>query len=159
MQCGQDLKTLPRDETWGSAEGRQRLRACPMIPVEGGQLSCKSDQPIYLRASLAERTFLDTVPAIIKTSVVFLHPDFWSLIGERTELTSWMKRVLGVDTFNQPNYCKDIVNRLNRDCADVDELVITSATRFLARSCDSTVNIDDIPVVLSDGRRLLLSTL
>src|SRR5262249_6764268 len=67
--------------------------------------------------------------------------------------------ILSVYSFSRSKYCIDIVNRLQRDYTSIDALAINTGTRFLARFCDDTVSIIDIPVVLSGGSRSLLSTL
>ena len=154
VRCYDYLRRLAID-----ANLAQRLRECPIVPIEGRQLSCDAEQPIYLAASKEDRTFLQTVPAMIKPPVAFLRPAFRSFVEEREELTVWMQDVLRVYSFSRANYCIDIVNRLQRDYTSIDALAIITGTRFLARFCDDTASITDMPIVLSGGSRSLLSTL
>ena len=156
VRCYDYLRTLVIDGNLA-----QRLRECPIVPIEGRRLSCDAEQPIYLAASKEDRTFLQSVPPMISTPVAFLRPAFKSLVEERGALTEWMQKVLGVYTFSQHNYCVDIMNRLKKDYTSIDVLAIVAGTRFLARFCDETASITDrdIPLVLRDDSRWLLSTL
>jgi len=154
IHCYDYLRTLAIDENLA-----QRLRECSIVPIEGRGLSWDSEQPIYLSASKEDRTFLQTVPTIIRAPVAFLRPVFRSFVEERGGLTVWMQDVLGVYSFSRPNYCIDIVNRLTRDYTSVDVLAIIAGTRFLARFCDDLESITEMPIVLRDGSRSLLSTL
>jgi hypothetical protein len=154
IKCYEYLKTLTID-----AALAQDLRACPIVPIEGRRLSCEAKQPIYLSASSEDRVFLQTVPALIRSPIAFLRSEFRSLIEKRPALVTWLPDILRVYPFSQTNYCVDIADRLNREYLDLDELAIISGTRFLARYCAGTDQIDDFPVVLSDKRRERLSAL
>ena len=154
LNCYEYLKAMPLDDSLV-----ERLRKCPIVPVEGTRLSCDSDQPIYLSASSDDRIFLESVPPTIKAPVAFLEADFRSLIEKQPGLTAWLQNALGVFGFSRPNYCVDIVSRLKRDYAAMDEAAIISGARFLARFSDHTVNLSDIPVVLNNSSRSLVSAL
>ena len=154
VSCYQYLKSLPIDDSFVD-----RLRVCPIVPIEGCQLSSDSEQPIYMSACEEDRTFLSSVPVIIKTQVAFLDAGFRSLIESQPGLEAWLPGALGIYDFSRPNYCIDIVNRVKRDYTAMDELAIISATRFLARFSDHTVNLSDIPVVLNNSNRSLVSVL
>lgn len=152
--CYEYLKTLRIDDSLAA-----ELRTCPIVPIEGRKLSCDSKQPIYLSASREDRAFLQTVPVIIRTPIAFLRSDFRSMLEMRPGLVEWLTDQLRVYPFSQANHCVDIADRLNREYRDLEDLAIVAGTRFLARYCDGTVHIEDIPVILHDKRREKLSAL
>jgi hypothetical protein len=154
VDCYDYLRMLTIDDSLA-----KNLRTCRIIPIEGRKLSCDSEQPIYLSASTEDRTFLQTVPANVRSPVAFLRSDFRPLIDERPDLVAWLPTILHLYNFSQANYCADIAHRLNREYRYIDELAIISGTRFLAKYYSGTEEIDDIPVLLHDERREQVSTL
>jgi hypothetical protein len=138
---------------------KKEFQKAPIVPVEGGRLSCDAEQPIYLACSKDDRAFLKAVPALIKIPVAFLRPEFRALVEQRSNLVDWMCEVLSIYSFSQSNYCVDIANRLTSGDAMPDPDVIVAGTRFLARFCDDKVSIEDLPVVLTGGTCSLLSSL
>lgn len=153
VSCYGYLRALQID-----GELKKQLRNCSIVPVEGHRLSCDAEQPIYFSCSEDDRTFLDAVPALIKTPVAFLRPGFTALVEQNLKLKVWMSEVLGVYDFNQGNYCVDIHNRLNRDYATLAPDAIIAGTRFLARFYDEKVSIKDLPIILTDGVCSLLNS-
>ena len=154
VSCYEYLRTLTIDESLA-----QELRTCPIVPIEGRKLSCESEQPIYLSASQDDKAFLQSVPVVIRTPIAFLRSDFRSMLEKRPGLVGWLPDQLRVYPFSQANHCVDIADRFNREYRDLEELAIIAGTRFLARYCDGTVHIEDMPVILHDKRREKLSAL
>ncbi len=151
----------------GESFDTDALAAIPIIPVSGDsrentyRLSCDAEQPIYLRSEGEDRADLLDIPnwLLDLAPIAFIAPDLMTLIereSDQEELETWLARSLNVFEFSINNYCIDIAIKLEAEHAQVHDVHLIDATKFLAMHARAGFDWSDIPMILSSGRRLSL---
>jgi hypothetical protein len=144
------------------------LRDLAIVPVaypecELPRFSCDKEQPIYFSRTETDQGALADVPDWLSelAPIAFLALDFLSLLDQQPDseaLKKWSAEMLNVREFSIENYCGDVLSRLNQNhnywtLAD-DKLV--EATAFLAWHAGPNLDWEGLPIILSDGRKMLL---
>lgn len=137
-----------------------RLTDCPIVPVEvegKAQWSCDDEQPIYFELDDECKKVLDEKPVCACIPLAFLNSNFFAKIKDDEKLCTWMTETLKIYPFSKNNYAVDILMWLKEHYSNISESDLISTTVFLLRLADTNFDFKDIPIVLSDGRRMLLS--
>lgn len=137
------------------------LVGCPIVPIEEEgrtQWSCIKEQPIYFeRDEDCEQTLRD-VPECAQIALAFLHKDFYRSIKDDKKVCDWMTETLGVKFFLKNHYAIDTLESFKRRYKGLPEENLVSVTNYLSQFAGTDgINFKDIPVLLSDNRRMLLS--
>ena len=136
------------------------LTGCPIVPIEaegGIQWSCVKEQPIYFeRDEDCEQTLRD-VPGCAQVTLAFLRKDFYCKIKDDKIICDWMTEILGIKPFSK-NYAMDTLESFKRRYKDLSEDDLVSITYYLSQFAGMDgIDFKDIPVLLSDNRKMLLS--
>ena len=137
-----------------------RLTDCPIVPVEAegkAQWSCDDEQPIYFELDDECKKVLDEKPVCACIPLAFLNSNFFAKIKDDEKLRTWMTETLKIYPFSKNNYAVDILMWLKEHYSNISESDLISTTVFLSRLADIKLDFKNIPVLLSDGRRMLLS--
>jgi hypothetical protein len=142
------------------------LRNLAILPIahaaqEAQRLSCDIEQPIYFSRTEADREALAHVPPWLSefVPVAFLDSEFLGLLDQQADpdaLREWMRKALNVYSFSTENYCVDILSKLMVCYTDIKDDRLVEATAFLAQHAGSKFNWELLPIILSNGQRLLL---
>ncbi len=176
LDCLKDAKWLRRQtmewfvDCYGylrqfNASNLEGILECRIVPVEKGRLSCDNEQAIYFECDAETRELLDSIPRNIRSQVqvTFLRSEFYRHVADNEDLRAWMTETLSVYPFSHENYIVDVSEWLINNATTIEDDELVGATHFLAAFCDDDTpigdRIRDLPVVLNDGSRALLSEL
>lgn len=134
---------------------------CPIVPIEtdgGIRWSCVKELPIYFeRDEDCEQTLRD-VPECARIPLAFLYKDFYSEINDDKKICVWMTEKLGVRPFSKKNYAIDILESFKRRYKDLSDDDLVAVTYYLSQFAEMDgIDFKNIPVLLSNNRRVLLS--
>lgn len=142
------------------------LQNIPIVPVEGPNkpmgLSCDDEQPIYFALGEEEKNILADVPGWLSrlVPIAVLNPDFLTLLDQQEDsdaIKEWLTDTLNIYDFSVENFCVDILSKLASEYEKISEKRIIEATKFLAEHSGKNFKWERLPIILSDGRKLLLS--
>ena len=136
------------------------LTGCPIVPIqmEGEtRSSCDNDQPIYFECGEEHKSILEGVPDCAKVTLAFLEKDFYSKIKEDKKILKWLTDSLRVYDFSDRNYAFDVIQWFKDHYQEIGENDIIDTTIFLSEFSGSDIDFENIPVLLADSRRMLLS--
>lgn len=136
------------------------LTVCPIVPIEvkgKKYLSCVSERPIYFERDKDFNLVLDQIPDFLQTQLIFLDPEFYEKVRDDKNITDWMKNVLKIKYFSKLNFIEIIINGLNANYENISDLEIISLTISISEFENDKIPIKDMPILLSDGTRMLLS--
>ena len=136
------------------------LAGCPIVPIgTEGEINWSSDteQPIYFECDQECERILGEVPACARVPLAFLHRSFYERIKADNAITDWMTKVLKVYDFSDQNYAVDVLNWLQDHFRKISQSELVLATGFLSQFANTDIDFKNIPVLLADGRRMLLS--
>jgi hypothetical protein len=167
IQCIQDLSWLgSRPPEWYarffSFLCRKReslagqLSTVPLL-LDDKRLCNGATHAVYLAFTQEDRRFLAEVPQGLRTSAYCLHPDVYADLCRDSELLGWASEKLGLQEFKRSKYCSDIAARLSQIHQTCSTELLLAGTRFLALAHDAPTTLPDLPLLLQDGRRTLLS--
>jgi hypothetical protein len=151
-----------------SAAGFQKLELArlPIVPVVDNEqgvrrLSCDKHQPIYFSRTEADRDTLASVPAWLSelVPIAFLDAEFLRILDgqeDQKDLREWFRDALNVYGFSIANYCVDVLSKLTQTYGTLEDNRLVAATAFLAQHAGPTFDWENLPIILSDGRRMLL---
>lgn len=146
--------------SWRKNYDVEELRQCKILPIKEKKkiiFSCVDIQPIYLEATKHDIEVLKEKPSCIKVPVRFLDKQFYDLIKNEEELIEWLKEVLFVSPFSLESYAYDTTEwfKTNHNSLTEEQFVVTS--NYILDHTSSDTRLDDFPILLSDGRRMLFS--
>ncbi len=137
------------------------LAGCPIVPIEmenGTRWSCDREQPIYFECDEDCEKALRDVPECTCVTLAFLHKDFYSKIKNDKQICDWMTKILRIKPFSKANCAVDILDSLKIGYKYLSEDELVSVTIFLSQFAEvEEIDFKDIPVLLSDNRKMLLS--
>jgi len=140
-----------------------RLQIVPISQANSKKprFSCEGEQPIYFPVDLQEREALANTPQWLSPFVVieFLFPDFlymfeWQADGE--DLKDWMTLMLNIHPFSSTNYSVNILTTLWKFEQFTDDQLVEAARFLFQYGKLKTPDWESVPIILSDGRRMLL---
>lgn len=143
----------------------ENFQGLAIIPVEGVgksfRLTCDNEQPIYFSLDESEREIHELAPVWLSklVPIATLSPNFLHILEQQKDweaLNGWMTETLAIYPFSTPNYCEDILSRLSESYEQIEEDQIIQASKWLAQYADSDLNWENLPIILSDGRKNLL---
>jgi hypothetical protein len=135
------------------------LTDCPIIPVRIGDKllwSCDKERPIYFECDDECKHILDGVPSCARVPLAFLDTAFFEQIKDKPEICDWMTNTLGVQAFSDCNYVVNVLAWFKDNYEKITDSDFVSVTIFLSQFADKDIDFKDIPVLLADGRRMLL---
>lgn len=142
------------------------LRNLAIIPIahdgqEGLRLSSCQEQPVYFERSEADQPILAGGPDWLSefVPIAFLEKDLLGLLTGQEDwaaLKKWLTDLLNVQTFSMKSYCERVLTQLTQDHADLKDDQLVEATKFLAKLGGKGLPWQDLPVIFSDGQRMLL---
>jgi hypothetical protein len=135
------------------------LKECPIVPVDSDDkrwLTCEHEQPIYFECDEDCESILQSVPDNARVHLAFLAQEFLEKVKEEEGLSDWMTESLGIYHFSKTNYASDVFCWLKSNFEAIPESDLISVTAFLAQFVETNIDFSEIPVLLSDGRRLPL---
>ncbi|RLB92213.1 MAG: hypothetical protein DRH50_10120 [Deltaproteobacteria bacterium] len=136
------------------------LTDCLIVPVviEGKlQWSCDEEQPIYFECDEESKQILKHAPERVRVPLAFLDTSFFEQIKDDTKIREWMTNTLRVYDFSDRNYAVDVLTWFEKNYKEIGDSDLVATTVFLSQFTDTDLNFKDIPVLLADGRRMLLS--
>ncbi|WP_209629641.1 hypothetical protein [Methanofollis sp. W23] len=139
---------------------KDTLAGCPIVPVEtesGTRFSCDSEQPIYFECDDECEKILGDVPKCARVKLAFLQKEFYTRVKDNTEICEWMSKTLEIHPFSKQNYAIDVLQWLKKHYQEISDDDLVSATIFLSQFASTDIDFTDIPVLLSDNRKMLLS--
>jgi len=141
------------------------LYILPIIPVSDDvmkiRLSCDKEQPIYFPLDETEQDTLNHVPVWLSklVPIAFLHSELKHVLDQQNDhevLNKWLTEVLCVYDLSIENYCVDILAKLTITYEQLDEDQIIKAAKWLEAHAGPKIEWGDLPIILSDGRKILL---
>lgn len=140
---------------------KEELKDCPIILVrdkdsDSSYLSCASKQAIYFEDAGADMgDVLSKTPSCVELNLAFLDDNFCNIVDDNLE--GWMTKYLEIYPFSAENYAIDVIDWLNTNFTEMDDDDLVSVTYFIAQFADVEDSEIDIPVLLDNGSRKLLS--
>lgn len=138
----------------------ENLTSCPIVPIKVEnhiQLSCDNEQPIYFEYDEQSKQILNEVPACIRVPLAFLDRKFYKKIKDDDNIKKWMKESLRIYPFSEKYYSVDVLTWFKENYKDISESDFVSATYFVSQLADTELDSKNIPILLADGKRMLLS--
>ena len=139
---------------------KDTLAGCPIVPIEaenGIRFSCDSEQPIYFECDEDCEKIVSDVPECARVKLAFLQEEFYARVKDNTETCEWMSKTLGIHQFSKQNYAIDVLQWLKKHYLEISNGDLVSTTVFLSQFADTDIDFADLPVLLSDERKILLS--
>lgn len=142
------------------------IQVISIIPVKSTEkilmLSCNNEQPIYFSLDGEEQDALAHVPAWLSklVPIAILNAEFLDILNQQQDheaLKKWLTDALRVYEFSIENYCVDILSKLSTEYKQIEDNQILEATLFLEQHSGPDFNWESLPIILSDGRKTLLS--
>ena len=134
---------------------------CPIVPIEtDGEIlwSCVKELPIYFERDKDCEQALGGVPECAQIPLAFLDKGFYGKINGDKRICAWMTEKLGVKSFSKKNYAIDTLESFKKRYKDLSEDDLVSVTYYLSQFAGiDGIDFKDIPVLLSDNRKMLLS--
>lgn len=141
----------------------QGLAIVPVAHPDHGspRYSCDKDQPIYFSRTEANRAALSNVPDWLSelVPIAFLDAEFLHLLDREPDgkaLREWLTETLNIYDFSVENYCVDVLSKLEQSYSQLENDKLVEATAFLAQHVGSKLDWEDLPIILSDGCKMLL---
>ncbi len=167
-QCFQDQQWIEQhDYDWLlecyrylSTQKYEDLSDCPIVPIrtdDGVKWSCDDEQPIYFERDEKSKQLLDDVPASVHVPLAFLDQNFYEKVKNEEKINDWMTKVLRVYDFSDSNYAVDVLQRLKEHYKEIRDADLVTVTVFLSQFANTGIDFKNIPILLADGRRMLLS--
>ncbi|MBW2127328.1 MAG: hypothetical protein JRH08_17120 [Deltaproteobacteria bacterium] len=139
----------------------EELLACPIVPIKLGngiRWSCDKERPIYFECDEECQQLFQKIPECLREiSLGFLDSDFFDRLKDDRDIREWMTKMLNIYPFTKKNYAIDILNWLGHNYNSITNSDLVAATTFLCRFADTGSHFDDLPVLLSDGGKMLLA--
>jgi len=148
------------------------LQKCELIPVKAlitYRLSCVEEQPIYFPLDEDNNAALKDAPEWLSelAPICELDTNFQKLLNvqkDNDELIKWMTETLRIHVFSKVEYCDAVCKQLILKY--IDEMLpnkkplnaekIFGTTQWLEQNAGEKFNWEILPVVLSDGQKMLL---
>lgn len=129
----------------------------PIVPLENGELAKSGTRTVYFTLTQEDRRFLDEVPQALRTTTSCLQQAVYSELYRDSQLLAWAREHLHLQDFKRSAYCSEVATRLTASFATIPASLIIAGTRFLALAHDTPTALPDLPLLLQDGSRTLLS--
>jgi len=134
----------------------------PIIPIKESKkvrYSCVNEQPIYFEATEQDIQALKGAPACIKVPIRFLNDSFYNLVKEYPNLMSWLANTLRVKHFDLANYAEEVFKWFKSIYQSLSDEDFIAATEYILLHMRKEMVIDDIPILLSNGNKVPLSSI
>jgi len=96
------------------------------------------------------------VPECARVKLAFLQTEFYNKVQNDPEICDWLTKKLDVYSFLEQNYAVDVLRWLRENYLEISDDDLVSTTIFLSQFSDK-IDFANIPVILSDNRKMLLS--
>ena len=143
--------------------GLARLAIVPIADDEQGmrRLSCDEEQPLYFSCTQVDRDALASAPEWLSglVPIAFLDAEFLRILDgqeDQRDLREWLSATLNVCKFSMEKFCDNVLSKLSRIYGTLEDDKLIEATAFLAQLAGPKLDWEDLPIILSDGRKMVL---
>lgn len=160
---GHDYEWLLECYQFLASQKFETLFDCPIVPVTTDHVvrwTCDNEQPIYFENTEEVKQILGDAPNCICIPLTFLDQKFYEKVKDDKKSIDWMTKTLKIYPFSNHNYAVDVLNWFKDNYQKIDDFDIVSVTYFLSQFTNTDIDdidFQDLPILLSDGRRMLLS--
>lgn len=136
------------------------LTDCPIVPIdEGGEskYSCDNEQPIYFECDDECEQILNDIPSCARVNLAFMRKEFYEKLQVDEELLKWTNETLRVFDFSATNHAVDVLSWFKDHYEEISEPDFLSITDFLLYFENTNIDFKNIPILLANSRRILLS--
>lgn len=142
------------------------LRKLGIVPISFDgtnrvRLASPAVQPIYFCGASDDSDAIVEVPDWLRefVNVAFVSTEFLELVERQDDgqkLKEWLKERLSIREFSTAQFCTDLLATLIQSYKEIEAAKLLDSTEFLVKYAKEGLDWQNIPVILSDGQRLLL---